>query len=122
MNNPIGPLRIVILAHHSLLSGGIASKLGEFSDLLSVLTLDWNNTDVYQTLKQEAPDVIILDAGDSNICQTTPIPELLTAAPRAKIIRLDLGSDQVVVFSSIERKVKHASDLVQLIQTFQNTE
>ncbi len=116
------PFNIVILAHHSLLSGGIASKLSEFSDTLTVRTLDWISTDVFQALKQASPDVIILDAGDSNISQTTPIPHLLEAAPRSKIIRLDLGSDQVTVFSSIERKVEHATDLVHLIQTFQNVE
>ncbi len=120
MNMALKPFNIIILAHHSLLSGGIASKLSEYKETLSVHTMDWSAPDIYQRLQNESPDVIILDAGDSNICQKTPIPQLLAAVPNAKIIRLGLESDQVTVFSSIERKVDHATDLVQLIQTFQD--
>jgi len=111
-------LNVVILTHNSLLSGGIASKLREYKESLDVQTLDLKAKNVLKVLKQKAPDVIILDAGDSKICAKTPIVKLLEAAPNAKVIRLDLESDSVKVFSSTEKKVAHAHDLVKLIQFF----
>ena len=112
------PTTVVILAHHSLLSGGIASKLSEYTGLLQVRLIDSDMDDIMGALKSQPPAVIIMDAGDSTVCQKLPIGKLLEWAPQAKVIRLDLGSDRVRVFSSTELQVNHAGELVDLIQTF----
>ena len=116
------PLHVVILAHRSLLSGGLASKLGEYSPMLKVRMLDFESPNVFQALQDEPPAVIILDAHDSNVCQRLPIARLMEWAPQAMILRLDLEKDSVRVFSSIERKVTRASDLLELIQNYSKAE
>ena len=115
-------LNIIILTHNSLLSGGLASKLNEYKESLTVRALDLNQADYLNTLKSEPPEVIILDSSDSNASQKTTIVQLLEAAPDAKVISLNLASDLVKVFSSTERKVGSANDLVGLIKTFSNAD
>ena len=95
------PLRVVILAHHSLLSGGVASKLSEYKDSLVVRLIDWDRPDLAEMLMEETPDFIIMDMGDANICQKTPIINLLELLPNAHVVRLNLASDSVRVFSSM---------------------
>jgi DNA-binding NarL/FixJ family response regulator len=111
-------LNIVILTHCSLLAVGLASKLDEYRESLTVRTLDLNRTDYLNVLKKENPEVIILEACDADTSQQATIMKVLDAAPDAKVISLDLTSDSVKVFSSTERKVNGANDLVGLIQTF----
>ncbi len=115
-------LNILILTHSSLLSGGLASKLTEYKEFLAVHTLDLCQGDGLNILKRERPEVIILEASDVNACQKYTIVQLLEAAPDAKVIRLDLSSDSVKVFSSTERRVEGANDLVGLIKTFSGVE
>jgi hypothetical protein len=111
-------LNIIILTHSSLLSGGLASKLNEYKESLSVRTLDLSRADYLNILKNESPEIIILDSSDSNLSQKANIMQLLEAAPDAKVISLNLTNDLVKVFSSTERKVDSANDLVGLIKTF----
>ena len=111
-------LNIIILTHSSLLSGGLASKLSEYKELLAVRTLDLSRADYLNIIKSELPEIIILDSRDSKMSQKATIMQLLEATPDAKVISLDLASDLVKVFSSIERKVDGANDLVGLIKTF----
>ncbi len=111
-------LNIIILTHNSLLSGGLASKLNEYKESLAVRTLDLNGADYINILKNDLPEIIILDSSDSNKSQKATIMELLEAAPDAKVISLNLTNDLVKVFSSTEQKVSSANDLVGLIKTF----
>ncbi|NOT04182.1 MAG: hypothetical protein HOP27_06245 [Anaerolineales bacterium] len=113
---------VLILAHHSLLSGGIASTLREYQNVFNVRLIDSETINSPETIQTESPAIIILDAGDSDIFQKTPVTQLLEWAPNAKIIRLDLSSDRIRIFSSIELQVTHAVDLVGLIQSLSNTE
>ena len=115
-------LNVFILAHHSLLSGGIASTLSEYGSVLNVRLINSESLDLPEIVQTEAPAIIILDAGDSDICKKTPVTQLLEWAPNAKIIRLDLSSDRIRIFSSIELQVTHAVDLVGLIQSLSKTE
>ena len=115
-------LSVLILAHHSLLSGGIASTLSEYRSVFNVRLIDSEIINCSEIVQTEAPAIIILDAGDSDVCQKTPVAQLLEWAPNAKIIRLDLSSDRIRIFSSIELQVTHAVDLVGLIQTLSKTE
>jgi len=115
-------LTVFILAHHSLLSGGIASTLSEYRSVLKVKLFDSETINFPEVVQAEAPSFIILDAGDSDICKKTSVIQLLEWAPNAKIIRLDLTSDRIRIFSSIELQVAHAVDLVGLIQSLSKTE
>jgi DNA-binding NarL/FixJ family response regulator len=115
-------LTVLILAHHSLLSGGIASTLSEYGNVLNVRLVDSETLSFSEIVQTEAPSVIIIDAGDSVVCQKTPVTELLEWAPNAKIIRVDLSSDRIRIFSSMELQVAHAVDLVGLIQSLSKPE
>ena len=115
-------LTVLILAQHSLLSGGIASTLSEYGSVLNVRLVDSESINFPEIVQMEVPSVIILDAGDSTVCQKTPVTELLEWAPNAKIIRLDLSSDRIRIFSSMELQVTHAVDLVGLIQSLSKPE
>ncbi len=84
--------------------------------------LDFETPDLAQVLQSEHPAVIILDAYDSDVCQKLPIPRLMEWAPQAIILRLNLDSDSVRIFSSFEHKVTRASDLVALIQNYSRAE
>jgi DNA-binding NarL/FixJ family response regulator len=109
---------IVILTHYSLLAIGLASKLDEYRELMAVRTLDLDQKDYLSVLKKENPEVVILEASEADPSQQATIMQVLDAAPDAKVISLDLTSDSVKVFSSTERKLNGANDLVGLIQTF----
>ena len=111
------PLNVVILAHASLLSGGIASKLQEYNKLFNVQTIDSEASEAIDLLKEKSPSVIIMDAGDKRICEQLPISKILEWLPKAKVIRLDLSSDWIKVYSSMEVKVSRTSELVNLIQS-----
>ena len=113
---------VLILAHRSLLSDGIASTLSDYRSVFNVRLIDYECINFPETLQIESPAIIILDAGDSDICQKTPVNKLMEWAPKAKIIRLDLSSDRIRIFSSIEMQVSHAVDLVGLIQSLSSTE
>ncbi len=115
-------LTVFILAHRSLLSGGIASTLSEHGSVLNVRLIDSETINFPEIVQAEDPAIIILDAGDSDICKKTPVTQLLEWAPKAKIIRLDLSSDRIRIFSSIELQINHAVDLVGLIQSLSKTE
>lgn len=113
---------VLILAHHSLLSDGIASTLSEYRSVFNVRLIDCECVNFPEIVQIESPAIIILDAGDSDVCQKTPVTKLLEWAPNAKIIRLDLSSDRIRIFSSIELQVSHAVDLVGLIQSLSKQE
>jgi len=115
-------LTVLILAHHSLLSRGIASTLSEYGSVLNVRLVDSESMSFSEIVQTEVPSVIILDASDSMVCQKAPVTELLEWAPNAKIIRLDLSSDRIRIFSSMELQVTHAVDLVGLIQSLSKPE
>ena len=84
--------------------------------------IDYECINFPEIVQIESPAIIILDAGDSDVCQKTPVTKLLDWAPNAKIIRLDLSSDRIRIFSSIELQVSHAVDLVGLIQSLSKQE
>ena len=111
-------LNIIILTHNSLLSVGLVSKLNEYKEALAVRTLDLSQADYLNILKNESPEIIILDTTESNMSQKAIIIELLETAPEARVISLNLNNDWVKVFSSTEQKVGSASDLVGLLKTF----
>jgi len=115
-------LTVFILAHHSLLSDGIASTLSEYRSVFNVRLIDCECVNFPEIVQIESPAIIILDAGDSDVCQKTPVTKLMDWAPNAKIIRLDLSSDRIRIFSSFEMQVSHAVDLVGLIQSLSKQE
>lgn len=113
---------VIFLAQHSLLSGGIASKLGELSTSLRIQCVDIEQENVQESLTRNAPAYIILDANDPGICQNFPILRLLEWAPGARIIRLDATSDSVRIFSSQEYRVSQTKDLFHIIQSLSGTQ
>jgi DNA-binding NarL/FixJ family response regulator len=113
---------VLILAHHSLLSGGIASTLKEYRNIFNVRLIDIDSINFPETIQTESPAIIILDAGDSDVLKMTPVTQLMEWAPNAKIIRLDLSSDRIRIFSSVEFQITHAVDLVSLMRSLSNKE
>lgn len=122
METDQAPLNVLILAHHSLLSGGIASALSEYGDVFNVRTIDMDAINFTEVVQSESPAIIILDAGDFEVCQKIPVTQLLEWAPKAKIIRLDLSSNRIRIFSSMELQSTTALDLANLLQKISKTE
>ncbi len=108
---------VIILSQHSLFVGAVASKLQELSGAIHVCLIDAERDDVQTVILAEKPTCIIMDMGDSDLCQRFPIPRLLEWAPRSTIIRLDINSDVVSLFTSQQVHVNKASELFALIQS-----
>lgn len=93
METSLRPMNIAVLLHNSLLSVGIASRLKEQVDEINLNIIDSDDPNIAGVLSTQAPEIIILDAGDHEICQKIGLARLFEWAPGAKIIRLDLSSE-----------------------------
>ena len=109
------PLTVVIMARYSLLSEGIAQKLTEFSGELRVKFISVETPDIPKQLIDAAPAVLLLDSEELTNA-LFPIQKILTWLPNTKILRFDLRSDRVNIFSRKEVKLNGISDLMNVIQ------
>jgi hypothetical protein len=111
-----GHQRIVVLLHHSLLARGIACRLMEIGDAAKVSIVDSEAADIQQILQLQSPEAIILDSGDSGICQQPSLPKLFEWLPHTKIICLDHASSSAHVITSREIPVSSTRDLLNILQ------
>ncbi|HEY5902882.1 MAG TPA: hypothetical protein VIU39_10025 [Anaerolineales bacterium] len=116
MKAPPGHQRIVVLLHHSLLARGIACRLMEIGDAAKVSIVDSEAPDIQQILQLQSPEAIILDSGDSGICQQASLPKLFDWLPQTKIICLDHASNSAHVITSRAIQVSSTRDLLNLLQ------
>ena len=116
MRVPPGHQRIVVLLHHSLLARGIACRLMEIGDAAKVSVVDSEAADIQQILQLQSPEAIILDSGDSGICQQGALPKLFEWLPQTKIICLDHASNSAHVITSREIEVSSTWDLLNILQ------
>ncbi len=110
------PLKVVVLSHHSLLAGGIASKLSERPDIFEVYTIDVDSFDARNRLRAASPDIVVVDSIDKDVSEKLPIVQLLDVLPTAKVVRLDCNSDQVRIFSSELRRAHGTGELIAVMQ------
>ena len=116
MTESFFPLTVVIMARYSLLSEGIAKKLTEFSSELCVKFISVETPDIPKQLMDAAPAVLLLEAEELTSVMF-PIQKILTWLPNAKILRFDLRSDRINIFSRKEVKLNGISDLMNVIQS-----
>ena len=62
------------------------------------------------------PDIIIVDAQDGAVKVTAMIPEILNQIKSAKVISLDLNSDEISIYRREGRVAHSGADLVAAIQ------
>lgn len=107
---------VVIMARHSLMSEGLASKLMEFSNELRVQFINVDSKDIQKQLIDASPVVLLLDSDEWTITNF-PIQKILTWLPTTKVLRFDSRSDYVNIFSRRELKLNGVRDLMNIIQT-----
>lgn len=63
------------------------------------------------------PDVILFEAQDGNVECACPLVDLLAAAPLVRVIRLDVGNEQVRLLTSEQKAVSEPIDLISMVLT-----
>ncbi len=111
------PLRVVVLAHNSLLAGGVASRLREDSHLFEVDVIDAAAVDdAANQLLSITPEIVIVDALDERVIEKLPIIKLLEILPTVKVIQLNCRNDQIRVFTSEQRRAHKTGELFTMMQ------
>ena len=109
--------KIVVLSKQSLLADGIASLLRAQSHQFKVEILDAVKTqNISEELSIRKPEIIIVDASDSNLLAEVPISSLLELLPMTKIIQFNSCNDKIQVFTSEQWHMQESSSLISILQ------
>ncbi|MBI2166239.1 MAG: hypothetical protein HYU29_07565 [Chloroflexi bacterium] len=88
--------RVVLLTNHSLLASGVERLLQAVNGMnLSIVSV--RDPEALPGLKRLAPEVIVVDSGDSSIAQGL-ITEMLREHPRARVVALNLDRKGIEVY------------------------
>jgi len=102
----------VVLYGSSLFITGLETSLKVVPDL-EIQRVEVRNQDSFDRLRNEAPDVIIIELGITAGDQTI---NLLKAFPGVALIGLDPESNRLLVLSMQQESAMTTADLVQVIQ------
>ena len=119
MNDEVSamPLRVVVLAHHSLFASGIASRFSERPDLFEIQSIDTGSSDALAQLRVANPAIVVVDAIDAGVAEKMPIGKLLEVLPEAKVVQLLCNSDEIRIFSSEQRQAHEIDELIAVMQS-----
>lgn len=105
-------LKIAVLAHHSLLADGIASRLREHAGQIEVQTVEAGAVDLPQRLQRARPAIVLMDSTDAEAVENMPLDRLWALLPETRVMRLDPASDHVRVFSCERWRVPGIDGLI----------
>jgi len=106
---------VVILSSQSLFAEGIASRLRQYLQLVTLEIIDpWQLDDISQIIAAQ-PSVVILDDTDPGITHYCSLDKLLRSLPKLKVIILDLQQEHIQVLASEQRRVTKVHDLAKMI-------
>ena len=88
--------QVVLLTNGSVLGAGIHRLLQEAAGL-DLVVVETNDPNAESKVRQAAPQVIVLDAGDSSIGDGV-ITRLLSHHPKARVIALTLSHTGIEVY------------------------
>lgn len=112
----MGPRLVVILSGESLFAEGIASRLSQYPQTVTVEVVDPVAPDCLASIAARQPAVIIVDGSDSVAMEHCPLNRLLVSLPDVKVIHLDSQKDQIRVVTSEQWPVAEVQDLIQMIE------
>lgn len=107
--------RVVVLVSSSLLTEGVATRLGQHLDQIELHVVDSREPDAVARTLAARPEVILFEAHDGNVEAPCPLVDLLEAAPLVRVVRLDPGQDQVRLLTSQQQRVGEPMDLVHMV-------
>jgi hypothetical protein len=99
----------------SLLSEGIAARLGQHLDQLDLEVVDTSDAEGVARAVASRPQVVLFEARDTHIESPCPLSELLAAASPVRLIRLDADHDQIQLVTSEVRDVSRPGELLSLV-------
>lgn len=108
--------RIAVVFHRSLMLEGLVNLLEERAGL-EVMSLDPSLVDVAVRLKHLSPEVIIVDGENVGEWPDLTLPQLLADNPEAKVIDVNLDSDEIKVYEQHRVTVGKFDDLLEAIGT-----
>lgn len=106
-----------MLSTPSLLTEGVATRLGQHLDQVELQVVDSREADALARTIAANPEVVLFEARDGNVESPCPLVDLLAAAPVVRLIRLDPSEDQVQLLTSERRTVAEPMDLISLVLT-----
>jgi Ni,Fe-hydrogenase maturation factor len=107
---------VVILSGESLFAEGIASRLSQYPQEVTVEVVDPEAQDCLERIASWRPVVIIVDASDVLTMELCPLNRLLVTLPDVKVIHLDSQKDQIRVVTSEQRPAAEVQDLIKMIE------
>lgn len=108
--------RIAVVFHDSLMLEGLVNLLAGRADL-EVTSLDPWVVDVAVRLRQLSPEVIIVDGENVGEWPELTLPQLLADSPGAKVIDVNLDSDEIKVYEQHTVTVGKFDDLLEAFGT-----
>jgi hypothetical protein len=113
----LSKVRVVVLSTPSLLTEGVATRLGQHLDQVELEVVDSRDVNALRKTIAAKPEVILFEARDGNVECPCPLVDLLAAAPVVRVIRMDSGQDQVQLLTSERRTVAEPMDLIHMVLT-----
>ncbi len=107
---------VVILSDKSLFIEGVASRLQQYLQQMTIQFIDPRQPDVITKLIEAQPSIVLIDSTGSKKAQWCSLHNLIFLLPSLKIIHLDLQQKQVQVITSKQYLVKEVRDLLGVIE------
>ncbi len=110
---PEASQQMIILYHHELFAGGIARLLSHRG--FKPLSLDARSEGVYQRLQALQPRVIVVEDNDSDALVADRLTEILRLNPEVGVIRVNIQSNRLGVYSARQVTTTRLEDLFDAI-------
>lgn len=108
--------QVAILSNHSLFAEGVATRLRQEEQRLEIHYLDPRQHSVVDHIAALQPDVVIIDATDTESDQICTLCTLLSALPTIRIIRLAAQEQEVQIITSQRLVFAGVLDLIELLK------
>jgi hypothetical protein len=109
---------VVILSDQALLAEGIASRLREYLQCVSLEIVNRREAGAMAQITALGPSIVILDVTDSEIVQSSSLSALLLAFPGLPIIRLDPEQEQIQLVTSETHRAVEVRDLAKVVDAY----
>ncbi len=108
--------QVVILSDHSLFAQGVASRFEQLPERVALHFVHPRDEDCFEQIAAIGPDVVILNASETDMKERCILCDLLSAFPSIRIIRLAVDQDPVQVITSQQSHITEVRDLLDLLE------
>ncbi len=109
------PMKVIVLAGHSLLAEGTANWLRQHPNRVQVQMIDPVIEDLVDQTVSARPAVIIMDTCDPDLGHSNCLCHILRDLPDVKVLLLDTLHSRIQVVSTSLHKAAEMRDLIDLI-------